>query len=145
MAGEGRTPSTRNARTSGQADSGTGQHPRTFTGTNTAPALKVPRVTSSPSKTGGSVETSKDRRDESSARSTTPPGGDAPVRMTRDSGEKTERERTFARINSEIRTKIDGTTDRSFYPSQLERQKGDYARDDKYSGSKPQYRPKQAQ
>lgn len=142
MAGEGRTPSTRNARTSGQAVSGTGQRSTTAPGG----VAKIGRSNDSPSKASGPQPAfSNTRRGEASGIDMQPPSVEHSARMVRDSGPKTERERTFARINAEIRSKLDGTGDRNLYPTQYERQKADYARDDKYSGSKPGYRPKQNQ
>ena len=142
MAGEGRSPSTRNARTSGQADSGTGQHSTTAPGG----VAKLSRTNDSPSKSSGTARMSTERRDESSQRSTTPPGGNEPARMLRDSGAKTERERTFTRINAEIRSKLDGTNDRSFFPSGYEKGTlNEISRGDGYAGTKPTIRKNRAQ
>jgi hypothetical protein len=149
VAGEGRTPNTRNARVTEpdgrRAPAGTGQHTESRVTPTGGPTFG-PRNTDSPSKTTGKQPSfSNTRRGESSGTDLQPPSVEQNAKMVKDSGAKTERERTFTRINAEIRAKLDGTEDRSMYPTQLERQRGDFARDDKYTGSKPGYRPLKAQ
>lgn len=145
MAAESGRANTRNAATRDQPKFGTGQRSTTPPDT-----LKMGRSDLSPSKvTGGEPKFSNVRRGETfDAQGLSVPAQERNAKMVTDSGPKTERERTFNRINAELRQKLDGTQaqgGRDFFPTQYERQKADYARDDKYAGAKPNYRPKQNQ
>lgn len=158
MAGEGRTPSTRNARVTEpdgkHLPTGTGQH---MPGTTATRGPEYSRANDSPSKSAsyprtnsgrdGKSGTSQSQTTANSQRTTTAPAPQMPTyQMLKDSGAKSERERTFTRINAEIRSKLDGVGKQDIYPSGYEAGTlGQIAKGDKFAGTKPTIRPKRAQ
>lgn len=127
-------PSTARAATRDQAASGTGQHPRTFTGNGIAPGgvAKLGRLDDSPSKASGKAP----ERAQESMRSTVPPADGITLTIHKDSGPKTSREREFAAWNASARDRLAGAQERDLYPSPLERgTQAEIAKGDKYAGT----------
>lgn len=143
MAGEGRTASTRNAKTSGQMESGTGQR---VGGSAPGGNAKVSRADDRPSKVSGGVgrNTDADGQKISQSQSASQRGIDAiapnpsmpAFQMLKDSGNKTSRERSFDEWNRTMGPPLPGSEGKQTYPSPLERGTlGEISRGDKYAGT----------
>lgn len=122
MPGEGRVPSTRNARTADKVNSpvGTGQH---MPGTTATKQDAPTRNNDSPSK--------------SSSVSTKTADASVSVTIQRDDAPKTSREREFRSWTSAMGPNLDGAvTDKGAYPSPYERGTlGEISKGDKYAGT----------
>ena len=144
MSGEGRTPSTRNARTVDQRGAGTGQH--SAARVDIGEGLRFPRIDDSPSKTTGPEPAfGNTRRNEASGIDVQPPSVERTAKMVKDTGTKTARERAFAAEMSDRKMPLTGTNDRAFYPDALEEQKNAFSAGDGKSGSQTGFRPQKAQ
>ena len=147
---EGRVPSTKNARTVDQRGAGTGPHasPKVDVGEG----LRFSRLTDSPSKiTGGEPEMSDKRRNEFTPAEVATPDQEKNAKTVKDTGFKTDRERSFAEWNRTMGPPLPGSEmniPKPVYPSPLEKGTlGEISKGDKYAGTanKVLKSPKQAQ
>lgn len=143
MAGEGRTPSTKNARTVDQRGAGTGQH--VTAAVDAGEGIKAPRSDDSPTKiTGPQPVFSNTRRGEATGIDIQPPSAELSAKMLRDSGAKTAREREFNTAMKDFGRPLDGASERAMFPSGLEQGTlAEIAQGDKFAGTKtklPRYK-----
>lgn len=141
MAAEKGRAATSNSRTSSPSGStGTGQHPRTFTGTATPSRnLSIGKVNDRQDKVGKAPSGTAP----SSQRSTTPPPVSTPIQMIRDTKSPTPREKAHAQWLRENPSVAGGPQFQTMYEREFEK----VAQADKTTGSESVFKgkPKQAQ